>query len=122
LAWLNFETHPAGHSSIAKLHLDALTGARTEGEPLTHGNALDGRIFIIEHEPLLGMQVSGPGQGHLTVYGLPGHRYRIRSQSGLGTNDGWTDGPVVNLDSTYQALDLPVADGPVRFFEVREEP
>jgi len=120
LAWLFFDTQNAGHSSIASLHLDALSGDRAGGGALTHGKALDGRIFIIEQEPLLSVDTAAPTLARLTVYGLPGHHYRIRSSAGAGAP--WQNEAAVNLLSTFQTVERPVTNEPVRLFQVREEP
>ncbi|HZO54405.1 MAG TPA: putative Ig domain-containing protein, partial [Bryobacteraceae bacterium] len=121
LAWLNFDTQLTGHSSIAHLNLDALTAARTTGEPLDNGTAIRGRIFIIENEPLLDTVLAVPGMLRLTLYGLPGEQYQLQSAPALGPNAIWGNEILVTLPTTYQTLDRPVADEPARLFRVREQ-
>ena len=120
LASLKFNTLLTGHSSIARLDLDALTGQRSSGEPLANGRAFGGRIFIIEQEPLLDSTIAAPNLIRLTLYGLPGHTYMLQSTPTLGSNGTWNNELQVNLSTTSQVIHQPLAEETMRIFRVRE--
>ena len=95
---------------------------RSDGSLIAHMGARDGRIFIIEREPLLdAAQAPGNHALGLTLYGLPDHTYRIESQTAVGSGGAWTEEVSVRLDGTYQRLESPVAPGPARFFRAVEK-
>jgi hypothetical protein len=121
LAWLNFNTQLTGHSSIAHLNLDALTAARTTGEPLANGRTFPGRIFIIEHEPLLDTALAPPGMLHLTLYGKPNHEYQLQSSVPIGANPPWDNEISVTLPGTYQTFERSVMNESSLIFRAREQ-
>jgi hypothetical protein len=103
------------------LNLDALTAARTTGEPLANGRTFPGRIFIIEHEPLLDTALAPPGMLHLTLYGKPNHEYQLQSSVPIGANPPWDNEISVTLPGTYQTFERSVMNESSLIFRAREQ-
>lgn len=117
LARLNFDTQPSGQSSIAPLRVEGVEATRAGGEAIDRGLALGGRVFMIEHESLLDTTVAQPGLVRLTVYGLPGHSYRVQSSSVPGPDASWQNETTVELTGTSAVVELPAVSG-VGFFRL----
>jgi hypothetical protein len=120
LARLNVGTQPSGHSSIAHLDLDQVSARRTGGEPIGRGGFKGGRVFVIEHEPLLDTALASPGTLRLTLYGLPGQSYRLQSTAILGAEAVWQDEAAVELSGTYETIERPLTETP-RFYRIVED-
>jgi hypothetical protein len=120
LARLNMATQLSGHSSIAHLDLEGLTASRTGGESTGRGAGQGGRVFVIEHEPLLDTTLVNPGRLLLTLYGLPGQRYLLQSTAILGAGAVWENEVSVELTGTYETLERLVTGSP-RFYRIVEE-
>ena len=120
VAQLNLLTQGSGHSSIAEFGLDELTAARSGGEEIQRAGLVGGRVFVIEHEPMLDGARAATGSVGLTIYGLPGHRYRLQSRAGLEPGALWQDEATVQLNGTFEHIER-AALGMPRFFRVIEE-
>jgi hypothetical protein len=120
LARLNLATQPSGHSSIAYLGLDEVNATRSGGESMGRSTSISGRVFIIEHEPLLDSRLTSAVSLHLTVYGFPGQRYRLQSVPALGVGLVWQDEASVELSGTYETIERPLVSSP-RFYRVVEQ-
>ena len=117
LARLQVVTQPNGHSSIARLDLDGVSASRNGGEAMARGAGTSGRIYIIENEPLLETTLAGPGVLWVTIYGIPGQRYRLQSSATLKAGTIWEDVGTVELMGTYQIVEQPLTPSP-RFYRV----
>ena len=103
-------------SSIARLRLSEVAGYRPGGESIVRTGAQDGRIFIIENEPMLDTALSGPNGLRLTLYGLPGRSYRVESRDAWGNAAPWTLEATAQLNGTYQAWEHSRTNEGARFF------
>ncbi len=121
VALLQFGTRLAGQSSIAPLRIHNLEAWRSGGEVLRNGRAQDGRIFMIENEPILDCAPMPAGQVRLVIYGLPSHRYQLHSSPVMGEPGAWQPEETFDLLGTYQVLERPF-QGPTRFFRVQHVP
>ena len=118
IAQLHFDTAATGGSSIANLLIDALTGARLDGEKLTDTSARAGRLFLVEVEPLLDI-VAAAERVKLTLFGKPGTRYMLQRSEGL-SGRAWADDQLITFGGGAQAVERSVADSASTFYRLIE--
>ena len=116
---LQFHTTTTGHSSVAKLGLAEVAGARLSGDVLLNAHGQGGRVFVIEVEPLLDAVLPTRDQLRLTLYGFPNTTYRLEATPRLGGNAVWTELPSLVLPGRFGILDLPLGTESTRYFRVR---
>ena len=121
IASLRLQSQKAGKSAIAPLKLGALLGQRATGQWLTDGQGENGRVFIIEKEPLLDIDYGSPGRVSLVLYGLPGHRYRIQAGGALGKAGSWKNESIISLIGTYEQFEAPDIHAPNLFIRAASE-
>jgi len=86
LAELLFST-AAEHSETAQLIPHDVVGTDAQGRQY-RGSGRGGEIFVIAQEPLLFAE-----QARLTVFGVPGKRYRLESTGWLDADSVWSPVP-----------------------------
>ncbi len=118
IARLGFDTSAAGSSSVVRLTLGGLAGERFSGESLTRPSAFDGRLYIIEREPLLDIE-TGDGGIKLALFG------RIGSSAILQSTQDPVNGPWIDQEATFfgdsvRVIDLTVNPSSPTFFRLIE--
>jgi hypothetical protein len=116
---LVFHTLATGRSSVATLELRSIAGVRSSGDLLTNAAAQNGRLFLIENEPLLDAHVPAPGLLRLVVYGRHGSTVRLDRSPALTPTAQWFEDQALTLTDTFQILDRPLDAEPARFFRAR---
>jgi hypothetical protein len=86
---------------------------------LTRTTTQPGRLFIIEHEPLLDASLAASRDAiSLVVYGEPGASYQLQRSSNLNPDAMWTDDEVVSLSGTSSVLPRAITPEPMAYFRV----
>lgn len=122
VAQLVVETQLAGSSSVAHLRVEGLEGLRG-GELLGNAPTSNGRVFIVEHEPLADIGPATSGNLKLVLYGFPGVIYHLQSAEDPGAEDAdWREEATVQLTGSSHEFTWPVSGEDLRFFRVVEGP
>ena len=101
LGLLNFFATTNGYSAIVPLRLSGLSAQTIGGATVNLGAGNDGRVIIVERQPVLTLQ--NPLAPLLTLYGTPGSSYVIESEPNLASS-AWTTWQGVTLERAFQEL------------------
>jgi len=117
---LNFNTLVVGKSSIAALRPRQILGTRLDGTVLRNATPQDGRVFLIEDEPLLdGARLPG-GTVRLTAYAKPGSFVRLLRSPELGSQANWQELQNATITGTFHPFDWTPTNQPTAFFLLRK--
>jgi hypothetical protein len=115
---LSMQTRTTGHSAVARLDVQSLTGERVGGEAMPHPSGQGGRLFIVEGEPLLDATPFDLNNILLTVYGRPGTTYRLQHSPTLGAPAVWSLDQSITLLNPSQDLEHPWTPEQPMFFRL----
>jgi hypothetical protein len=115
-ARLAFDTSTNGPSALVSLRPREVTGLRSTGETVIHAGADQGRVIVVNRQPVLTVDRGWPLR--LSLYGRIGVAYTLECRTNLPAG-GWTDLGSFSLTNIGLTLDLPDARPPV-FYRARE--
>jgi hypothetical protein len=105
IAQLGFTAPASQPSVIASVRLSQLLAQTAEGQTITNGSTADGRVIIVNQQPVLTMEAAGQG-ANMTLYGIPGLSYDIQSAPALSANPSWSLFETVTPSGRALALPL----------------
>lgn len=121
LGRLGFTATTAGASADVSLGVQGLYGIDAAGRVWDQPRTQDGRVIVIEVEPVLDVLAAAGGKLDLILYGLPGHNYLIEKASNLEPAE-WS---VIDSRTAVESRETVVVpiDGAAgrQFYRVREE-
>ena len=104
LARLRFTADQEPVSAVLPLRLLNVAALGSSGEILRNSTAIDGKVFLVETEPLLDARLAANGQREVDLYGLPGHAYELQFKTNLLGSSFWVPISTATVDG----------DGPAR--------
>jgi hypothetical protein len=119
VGYLSFNTVAAGKSSVAELRPAQLVGIRLDGTTLRNATAQNGRVFLIEDEPLIDGTRLPTGTIRLTAYARPGSLVRLLYSPALGSQASWQELQTATVIGTFQLFDWTPTNQPTAFFLIR---
>jgi hypothetical protein len=120
LARLHF-TAPIGQSSaFVPLMLSGVTGQRAQAGLAPTVLANQGRVVVVNGQPLLDANLDSIGARTLTLYGLPGTNYLIQTSSVPASPASWGPWRSITLTNLLQTTEANAATNGVIFYRARE--
>jgi hypothetical protein len=94
-------------------------GIRLDGTTLRNATAQNGRVFLIEDEPLIDGTRLPTGTIRLTAYARPGSLVRLLYSPALGSQASWQELQTATVIGTFQLFDWTPTNQPTAFFLIR---
>ncbi|HET6406934.1 MAG TPA: putative Ig domain-containing protein, partial [Chthoniobacteraceae bacterium] len=98
---LQFTTQTNGLSSIADLEMRDLLATRENGNEIVNTVLRNGRLFVIENEPLLDTAIGAAGRVQLVLYAKPGTQCLIETRSSFSSTDQWQEATGLTLSNSW---------------------
>lgn len=116
---LDFTTKANGRSSVVSLQAFGLEATRENGEMIARTAARDGRLFLIEEEPILDTPVMGANTARLVIYAKPGVQCVIETRNAFGAGDNWVDATGLTMTNSWFIHNRQVENAEPGYFRVR---
>lgn len=117
---LVLEVGRTSHSSVARLQIKNLSGFRFDGRALGNAESDGARVFVVEKEPLIDLNLNAARALEIVVFGLPGREYRLQQSPVLSGGAFWSELQSVTLEDSHQILQLPVDLKEGRFLRIQQ--
>lgn len=119
LARLNFTAVPVQSSAFVPLHLDTVTAQRATSGLAPTALLNDGRLVIVNGQPLLEAALDRGGSRSLTLYGQPGTNYVIETTGTPSNPASWT--PLLNRTPASLQETISIGNSsPAIFYRARQ--
>jgi subtilase family serine protease len=120
LARLGFAAVRNAGSAIVPLRVANLVGVQAAGQPVANWAASDGRVIVVDRQPLVDAGHGAAGQLSLVLYGLTNTTYVLQASPELELPQ-WSDTLTWPLTNRFQLFSIPPGTiQPARFFRARE--
>ena len=120
LARLVFSEVRNAGSGIVPLRVANLVGVQAAGQPVANWAASDGRVIVVDRQPLVDAGHGAAGQLSLVLYGLTNTTYVLQASPELELPQ-WSDTLTWPLTNRFQLFSIPPGTiQPARFFRARE--
>jgi len=116
LSALNFDALASAGSGVVPLHVSDIIANRTDGVAITRTLAQDGRIVVVQSQPVLEL-IENSEQVQITIFATPG-TYIIESTASLSAPVQWTQQWQGSITASSQLLTLPITQNNI-FYRAR---
>ncbi len=122
VAWLGLSSVTGHGSGVVPLRVRGVTAWQAGGVAVGHAAGQDGRLIVVEREPVLEVAPAAAGSWQMRLYGVPGARYVTETAPALGAG-GWVPGAAWSPGDRVLFQELPLTPGVSSgFLRVREVP
>jgi hypothetical protein len=116
LSAIDFDALAAAPSGVVPLHVSDIVANRTDGVAITRTLAQDGRIVVVQSQPVLEL-IEKSGQVQITLFAPPG-TYVIESTPSLSAPVQWTQQWQGSITASAQLLTFPITQNNI-FYRAR---
>jgi hypothetical protein len=120
LARLRFSADRLPGSAVLPLRVLDVDAVGSGGEILRNSTAIDGKVFLVETEPLLDAGIAADGQREVAVYGLPGRAYELQFKTNVLDGTSWVPLTTTVVEGEGPARITFTIDSPSLFFRALE--
>jgi hypothetical protein len=120
LARLHFTAPIGQNSAFVPLVLSGITGQRAQAGLAPTVLSNNGRVVVVNGQPLLEASLDSIGARTLTLYGWPGTNYFIQTSSVPAFPASWANWRSIILSNVLQATEANAATNGVIFYRARE--
>ena len=117
---LNFAAPSNAPSAFVRLQISNLSARQANGSVLSRMLSNDGRVILVNVEPLLEARITGGGIRQLILYGEPGLSYQLQYSGDLSDTNHWKNWIRVPLTNLFQVIENVDPNGPNVFFRAYE--
>jgi hypothetical protein len=92
-----------------------LQALRENGEAIERSTLRNGRLFLIQEEPLIDPSLAANNTFRLVIFAKPGSQCIVQTRANLSEAGEWTDATGLQLNGTYHQMNWPM-EGPAPLY------
>jgi hypothetical protein len=97
-----------------------LVATRDNGNEIINTTLRNGRLFLIEDEPILDSFIASPGRIQLVLYGQPGSQCIIETRTSFSNDDSWEETTGLTLTNTWFTHNWLIESNAPTYFRLRK--